>query len=196
MTRMHRLMAVAGLGFAMLSQSGCATMYHRNNGLRIKQQQADGRTIRVLAMNLDHATPDLQVFEGDQRLPIVEVRDHIFSNAVNSSINESVARNSCRSAPGTVCEYTWTARQDYGPGLFLDPSREHTLRLVRGGQEATVTVKTRFKVKWYFYDMLLFPLAPVGWVVDGMTGSWNQYPRLDIDRAFSSGRVALNGGGE
>ena len=196
MNRLHRLIAAAGIGFAVLSQSGCATMYHRNNGLRIRQQQPDGRTIRVLAMNLDHATPDLQIFEGDQRLAIVEVKDHIFSSAVNSSLNESVARNSCRSAPGTVCEYTWTQRQNYGPGVFLDPGRSHTLRLVRNGQEATVTVNTHFKVKWYFYNMLLFPLAPVGWVVDGVTGSWNQYPRLDIDRAFVDGRVALNGGGQ
>jgi hypothetical protein len=26
--------------------------------------------------------------------------------------------------------------------------------------------------------------TPVAWVVDGVTGSWNMYSRLDIDQVF------------
>jgi hypothetical protein len=182
MVRVNRLIALASLALASASMSGCATMYHRGNGLRSTQVE-DGKRVGTLAMNLDHASADLQIYEGNQALQISQVRDHIFSNAVGNSVNRTVASGSC-SGRTTPCTYSWTETSQFGPGLFLDPHRPHTLRLVRQGQEATVTVKTVWKAKWWFYDMALFMFAPVGWVVDGATGSWNQFPRLDIDRAF------------
>ena len=188
MKRAHRMIALAALCLATASLTGCATMYHRGNGLRVTQVE-DGKSVGKLAMNMDHATSDLQIYEGTQPLQISQVRDHIFSSGVRNGLSQSAASTSCR-AP---CTYSWTETTQYGPGLFLDPHRPHTLRLVRNGQEATVTVKTRWKVKWYFYDMALFVFAPVGWVVDGVTGSWNQFPRLDVDRAFRNVALAAAG---
>jgi hypothetical protein len=41
---------------------------------------------------------------------------------------------------------------------------------------------------------LAFALGPVGWVVDGVTGSWNEFSRLDVDQAFRNATVTAAGG--
>jgi hypothetical protein len=183
MIRTERLYAVAIWALAAGPLTGCATMYHRSNGLRVTTQE-DGRKVTRLAMNLDHATRDLQIYEDGQPLTISPVKDHIFANALSNEVRRSIARGAAAGSCVGVCTYNWDEVTEYGPAVFLDPHRPHTLRLVRGGQEATVTVKTHWRPKWYFYDMFLFVLGPVGWVVDGATGSWNTFSRLDVDRAF------------
>jgi hypothetical protein len=42
--------------------------------------------------------------------------------------------------------------------------------------------------------VFLIVLAPVGWVVDGATGSWSDFSRLDVDRALR--RAAASGGSQ
>ena len=185
MVRARRLYPVAVLAMAMGPLAGCATLFHRGNGLTTKAQE-NGQEVRLLAMNLDHATPDLRIYEDGTELQISRVRDHIWSDAIKNSVSQAVheraAEASCMNVSG--CPFSWTETTSYGPGVFLNPHRPHTLQLVRGDQKATVTVKTTWRVKWYFYDMFLFVLGPVGWVVDGVTGSWNEFSRLDVDRAF------------
>jgi hypothetical protein len=188
MIRVHRLYPLAILAMAVGPLAGCATLFHRGNGLTATVQE-NGQEVRLLAMNLDHATPDLRIYEDGVELPIAKVKDHIVSNAIRSSVSEAVARGGCSG----VCSYSWTERTSFGPGVFLNPHRPHTLRLVRGDQEAMVTVKTSWRIKWYFANMLLFVAAPVGWVVDGVTGSWNEFSRLDVDRAFRNATPAAGG---
>jgi hypothetical protein len=192
MIRVHRLYPLAILAMAIGPLAGCATAFHRGNGLTAKAQE-NGQEVRLLAMNLDHATRDLRIYEGDVEVPISPVRDHIWANAIKSSLREAVARGAAAGSCSGVCTYNWNETTEFGPGVFLNPHRPHTLRLVRGDQQATVTVNTSWRLKWYFYDMALFVLAPVGWVVDGVTGSWNEFSRLDVDRAFRSATASAAG---
>jgi hypothetical protein len=192
MVRTQRLYALAIWALASAPLAGCATMYHRSNGLRVRTQE-DGRTVTRLAMNLDHATRDLRIYEDGQELMISPVKDHIFANALDNSLRQAVARGAAAGSCSGVCAYNWDETTEYGPAVFLDPHRPHTLRLVRGDQEATVTVKTHWRPKWYFYDMFLFVLGPVGWVVDGATGSWNTFSRLDVNRAFRDASRSAGG---
>jgi hypothetical protein len=192
MRRTHRLYALAIWALTSAPLAGCATFYHRGNGLRVTEVEG-GQRVSKLALNLDHATRDLRVFENGVEVPISPVKDRIFANALSSSLHEAIARGAAAGSCSGVCTYSWDETTEYGPGLFLDPHREHTLRLVRGDQEATVTVKTHWRPKWYFFDMFLFVLAPVGWVVDGVTGSWNDFSRLDVDRAFHQASRSAGG---
>ena len=182
MIRLHRLYPLALLALASGPLGGCATMYHSGPG-RATKGPDNGQQVKLVAVNLDHATPDLHIYEGDVEIPLSPVQDKIWSDAIKNSLRRGVAEGAASGCTG-VCTYNWTERTTFGPGIYLNPHRPHTLRLVRGDQQATVTLKTSWRVKWYFYDMFLFVLGPVGWVVDGVTGSWNEFPRLDVDRAF------------
>jgi hypothetical protein len=192
MVRTHRLYALAIWAMTTAPLAGCATMYHRGNGLRVKVEE-NGRKVDRLALNLDHASRDLRIFENGEELTISPVKDHIFANALDNSVRQAVAHGAAAASCVGVCTYNWDEVTEYGPAVFLDPHRSHTLRLVRGDQEASVTVKTHFRPKWYFYDMFLFVLGPVGWVVDGVTGSWNDFSRLDVDRALRRAGAASGG---
>jgi len=192
MFRVHRLYSLAILAMVAGPLAGCATLFHRGNGLTA-QAQENGQEVRLLAMNLDHATPDLRIYEDGVELPIAKVKTHIVSNAIKSSVSEAVARGAAAGSCTGVCSYSWTETTNFGPGVFLNPHRSHTLRLVRGDQEAMVTVKTSWRIKWYFANMLFFVAAPIGWVVDGVTGSWNEFSRLDVDRAFRNATASAAG---
>jgi hypothetical protein len=172
--------------------AGCATL--ANGALKVKAQE-NGQQVGLLPMNLDHATPDLRIYEGDVEIPISQVRDPTFANAFKNALREAAARGAAAHSPTCVgvCTYSWTETTQFGPGVFLNPKRPHTLRLVRGDRQATVTLKTSFRVKWYFLDMVFFPLAPVAWVVDGVTGSWKEFSRLDVDRAFRNATASAAG---
>ena len=182
----RRILNLSLVASAVMS-SGCATMYVHGNHLSTSAE-VDGRNTALRVLNFENATPDLRIFEGDRELPLMAVPDHIIANNLRNYMAQEEARAGC--GPGT-CVYSWTETRAFGPGLWLDKDRPHTLRFVRGGQEATVTVKRRFKVGWVFANWVWFTFAPVGWVVDGATGSWNTYPRLDINALFrTSGRPA------
>lgn len=182
--RSKQLAAVAVLALAAAA-TGCATAFRHGNGLTTKVPE-NGREVRVIAMNMSHATQDLEIYEGNQRLTIAKVRDHIWANATHNAVAEEGARSGASVGCSGVCPFSWTERTSYGPGLFLDPGRPHTLRLVRGGREVTVTVGASMRPKRFVRDMFLFALAPVGWIVDASTGMWKGFPRLDVDRAFGA----------
>lgn len=183
---MDKLRHLAAMGVVALAAAttGCATAFRHGNGLTATVPE-NGRQVRVIAMNMSHVTPDLEVYEGNQRLMIASVRDHIWADATRNAVAEEGARGGASGGCVGVCPYSWTQRTRYGPGLFLDPGRPHVLRLVRGGSEATVTIAASMRPKWVFRDMFLFALAPVGWIVDASTGMWKEFPRLDVDRAFA-----------
>lgn len=191
MIRVHRLYPLAILAMAVGPLAGCATLFHRGAGWTAKAQE-NGHEVRLLAMNLDHASRDLHIYEDGVELPISPVKDHIWANAIKSSLREAVARGAASGCTG-VCTYSWNETTEFGPGVFLNPRRPHTLRLVRGDQQAIVTVKSSVRVKWYFYNLALFVFAPVGWVVDGVNGSWNEFSRLDVDRAFRNSMASASG---
>jgi hypothetical protein len=174
---------------ACLVLNGCATMYVRGNKLRVVETQGDEK-VPLRVINFDNATSSLRIFEGDAELEILAVPDHVIANNFRSYLNRETARASC-TAP---CRYSWDDVSEFGPGLWLDSRRPHTLRFVRNGQEAVVTIKSSFRPKWIFANWVWFAFAPVGWVVDGATGSWNEYPRLDIDHLFQEARGADRGG--
>lgn len=176
---MQRIRSVLLGGVMALALPGCATAFRHGNGLTVVEPEA-GQNTRKIAMNLSHATAELQIFENGQPVPLRNVRDKIWSTAAGNAVRQRAAEASAR--PGGM--YSWEVRSAYGPGLFLDPGRPHTLRLVRGTEEATVTVQASVRPKWIVRDMFLFALAPVGWIVDGVTGMWKEFPRLDVDRAF------------
>jgi hypothetical protein len=178
--RAFRVLAVVA---AVVSMSGCATMFRHGHNLTLKDADR-GDTVTKIALNLSHATQDLKIYEGDQLLPIVEVEDKIVRNAIANSTKESVARNSCRTQP--TCTYQWNEKTSFGPGIFLNPKREHTLRLVRNGKEATVNVSSHIHMRWWWMDGFLGPLCWVGWTVDAKTGMWRGFARLDVDKAFSN----------
>jgi len=185
MIRLQRLYPLALLAMAAGPLGGCATMYHSGLG-RATRGVDNGREMKLVGVNLDHATQDLHIYEGDVEIPVSPVQDKIWSNAIKNSLRQGVAEGAASYAAcgQAVCTYKWTETTTFGPGIYLNPHRPHTLRLVRGNQQATVTLDTSFRIKWYFFDMFLFVLGPVGWVVDGVTGSWNEFPRLDVDRVF------------
>jgi len=191
MIRLHRLYPLALLALAAGPLGGCATLYHSGRGRAAKGEE-NGQQVKLVAVNLDHATPELHIYEGDVEIPLSPVQDKIWSDAIKNSLREGVARGAASGCTG-VCTYSWTEKTTFGPGIYLNPHHPHTLRLVRGDQQATVTLKTSWRVKWYFFNMALFVLAPVGWVVDGVTGSWNEFPRLDVDRAFRNAAASASG---
>ena len=194
MIRLHRLYPLALLALAAGPLGGCATL--ANGALKVKAQE-NGREVGLLPVNLDHATPDLRIYEGDAEIQISQVYDQTFANAFKNGLREVAAREAAKGSPrcqmGGSCSYSWTETTRYGPGVFLNPKRPHTLRLVRGDQQATVTMKTSWRVKWYFLDMVWLALGPVAWVVDGVTGSWNEFSRLDVDRAFRNAATSASG---
>ena len=191
MIRLHRLYPLALLAIAIAPLGGCATMYHSGPGRAIKAAD-NSEHVKLVAVNLDHATPDLHIYEDGVEIPLSPVQDKIWSDAIKNSLRRGVAEGAASSCTGR-CTYNWTETTSFGPGIYLNPHRPHTLRLVRGDQQATVTMKTSWRIKWYFYDMFLFVLGPVGWVVDGATGSWNEFPRLDVDRAFRNAAASASG---
>jgi len=182
MMRLQRLYPLAFLTIAAAPLGGCATMYHSGPGRAVKVEE-NGRQVKLVAVNLDHATEDLHIYEGDVEIPLSPVQDKIWSNAIKNSLRRGVAEGAASGCTG-VCTYHWNETTTFGPGIYLNPHRPHTLRLVRGDQQATVRLDTSFRIKWYFYDMFLFFAGPIGWFVDAATGSWNEFPRLDVDRAF------------
>jgi hypothetical protein len=179
--RVQQGVALAGLTVML---SGCATMYVRGNHLRTVRDD-EGEKVPLRVMNFDNATRDLRVFEGDRELLIMAVPDNVVENNFKNYVRQQEARSQC--GPG-VCRYSWEETSEYGPGLWLDPRRPHTLRLERNGEAAVVTVKASFKPKWLFANWVWFTFAPVGWVVDGTTGSWKEFPRLDINDVFLRAR--------
>lgn len=185
---MQRRTALVLILLANTVLTGCATMFRKGNGL-VQTVREEDRNVRLIAMNMRGATPDLRIYTGDRQLPIVAVRDNIWSTGVRNGVAQASA--SAAAQPGAV--YTWEEQTEYGPGLFLDPGRPHTLRLVRGGQEATVTVRASVRWKWIWRDALWGPLAFGAWGVDAATGSWKEFPRLDVERAFREASTAAQG---
>ena len=190
MIRLNRLYPFALLALAAAPLGGCATMSH---GYLTTKRQENGRDVKLEQMNLDHASPDLHIYEGDAELPIervVDKRHHVIENALSAAAAQARV-NGCLGR--CTAYYTYKDEGGIGPGVYLDPTRPHTLRFVRGDQQATVTVKKSFKVRWYFLDMAWLALGPVAWVVDGVTGSWNEFPRLDVNQVFRNAMASASG---
>jgi hypothetical protein len=72
------------------------------------------------------------------------------------------------------------------PSIRLSTDRPHTLRVVQGDREASVTVKAKWRWLWVWGNAFLGPAWPVGVGVDALTKTWTYYGTLDLDRVFRS----------
>jgi hypothetical protein len=165
------------LAAALLGTTSCATIFKHGHHYT-DLTQVEGKPVRRVAVNISDATRDLQVFEGDQELQVVFVEDHIVSNAISNSLRQSGAEHAAR--PGEV--YSWEYTTSYGPGLFLDPMKPHTLRFIQGGKEATVTMKSHIRPAWIWADAFTGPLYPLAWYIDGKTRMWRSFDRIHLNK--------------
>ncbi len=70
--------------------------------------------------------------------------------------------------------------------LTLSTDRSHRLTVLHEGRSDTLSVRRRFNELWLAAD---FPVFPVGYIVDGITGAWFDFDGVSIvyDSTFDAG---------
>ncbi len=194
MARTLRMLLLGGC--VMLG--GCATMANRGK-VRTAPDPTSGRSVRVARVELKNVGSgnegllhfllpgELTVYEGSTQLPI-------FSE--DSANNDNRWRARCRLGASDQATRGACDRAIFYPYLELDKRVPHTLRLVRSnGSEATVTVRAGTRILWFWANGIWGPAAPLGWVVDAMSGKWTYFGSLDVDRAFRQASTVAVGAG-
>ena len=72
------------------------------------------------------------------------------------------------------------------PVVRLEMDRSHTLRIARGGREATITVAPSFHPKWIYWNFWLMVAYPAGLLVDGLHHSWTYFSGIDVVQVLGS----------
>jgi hypothetical protein len=140
--------------------------------------------VRAEPIPLAHyTTEDTQIYEGDQQLVVhLEMGTDsakFFAHLLPcDQVRAVIARQDkiLHAAQfGSLCGLVI-------PEIWLDTHTPHTLRVVQGGREGTVTVRSRTHWwPWVWVDFLLGPAAPVGLIVDAVTSKWTYFGgRIDI----------------
>jgi len=169
--------------------SGCATITNQGNRqLPLQPDVQHGPTVRAEPIYLLHYLgSNARIYEGGQQL------------AVHYNVILGHARHYADSATyyayRAECERT-TAQPDLQCGIAFpevwldthDTHVPHTLRIVQGGREGEVIVRSRTHWwPWVWVDFLLGPAAPVGLAVDALTGKWTYNGgSIDIDAVMAT----------
>jgi hypothetical protein len=103
---------------------------------------------------LRNAPGDLQVLNGSESLSISRMEDteaYGFSESFKDEMNS-------------------TQTTYYAYGITLpNTSQSYTLTLKSGGKSGTVVLKPSMAMRWFWLDLFIG-----GWLVDGITGNWNE----------------------
>jgi len=172
--------------------TGCATMANRGH-TRLQQAPDGDRTIRTARLYLKFhnkvdkkshkATlpPAIDVYEGGRRLAVID-----------DSAHRDFWLDMCRLAQaGGDPTFSQVDCDNviFEPMLELDRAVPHTLRLVWGAREATITVHASMPWQWIWLNGVWGVAAPIGWAVDAASGGMSYFSALDIDRLFSQSQA-------
>lgn len=170
-----RLMVVL-VGAAALS--GCATLVNPGKTHSVETGNGNSR-VRVARLRLENTGPVLDVYNGNTRLEIRDAATHD-ERVFLCQRFESMATD----PPGMVTVSVGCMNSILMPYVDLPKSGTHTLRLVRNGQETTVTVKASTHWQWFWLNGVCLPLVWACWGLDIASGSWSYYGSLDVVQAF------------
>jgi hypothetical protein len=148
---------------------------------------ATGQTTSRLP--LKNWSPDVRIYANGALLPIYD-DDSTLSARLSADCFE------LQRMMAQLGQTSQTSRCNFAFPVLVLPKRAHTLRLVRGTQEATVTVKPSFHWAWFFANGVWMTFAPVGWVVDLAGGRWSYFSvgGLDVAAAFRDAARQASGG--
>ena len=180
-----RFGALALLFGACAVLGGCATIANQGNrqlklgpDRRVGRTVVPGPTVRAEPIPLAHYTgEDTQIYEGDQQLVVhlemgtdsVTFFEHLLPCDQMRARFERADKELHVEQFGLLCGLVI-------PQIWLDTRTPHTLRVVHGGREGTVTIRSRTHWwPWVWVDFLLGPAAPVGLVVDAVTAKWTYF---------------------
>jgi len=170
-----KLVAVA----ACAMTSGCATLV--NPGGVHKTSPANGGSgVKTARLRLENTGPVLSVYNGATPLVIRDAASH----DDHVRLCRLFAENPLGDPPGMVTVSTNCMNSILEPYVDLPKKGAHTLRLVRNGQEATVTVQAGMHWQWFWLNGVCLPLVWACWGVDVAMGSWSYFGRLDVAQAF------------
>ncbi|MBI2427544.1 MAG: hypothetical protein HYV29_01860 [Ignavibacteriales bacterium] len=103
---------------------------------------------------LRNAPGDLQVLNGNESLSISRMEDteaYGFGESFKDEMNS-------------------TSTTYYAYGITLpNTSESYTLTLKSGDKSGTVVLKPNMAMRWFWLDLFIG-----GWLVDGITGNWNE----------------------
>jgi hypothetical protein len=168
--------------------SGCATITNQGNrqmklepDRRVGQTVVKGHTVRAEPILVTHLTDDTQIYDGAERLV---VHLDLYGDSATYSdrlqpcdqVRAFVGKSDLQIVRwGELCGLAV-------PSVWLDTHTLHVLRVVQGGREGTVTIQSRTHWwPWVWVDFLLGPAAPVGLLVDALTGKWTYYGgKIDV----------------
>jgi hypothetical protein len=167
--------------------SGCATITNQGNR-QIKLEPNNGHSATVLAepILVTHFTDDARIYEGNQQLVI-----HLDMRTDSATFFRELQE----------CERGQAELQRANPNehfanpcglvlasIWLDTHTPHMLRIVQGGRQGTVIIRSRTHWwPWVWVDFLLGPAAPVGLLVDALTGKWTYYGgSIDVEAVLGT----------
>lgn len=172
------VLAAAGAGL-----SGCAMVVNPGKTRSVLPPGGASR-VKVSRLRLENTGPVLDVYNGTTRL---EIRD-----AATRDQRVMICRRWETAAidpPGMATVSTSCMNSILMPYVELPKSGTHALRLVRNGQETTVSVKASTHWQWFWLNGVCLPLVWACWGVDIATGSWSYFGSVDVANAFQSAGV-------
>ena len=177
--------AVLAAGLALLL-SACATVFNPGD---VEQtiKPASGQVERTASFMVKGWSWDTRIYEGSDEVPVYDREQEITDEK----------REACAAFRQLGDEDRLKVEMELNPAgksailgcavipvLRLSVERPHALRVVRGGDERTVTVKANWRWIWVWWNAWLGPAWPVGLAVDAMTKKWTYFSSLDLNRAF------------
>ncbi|MFI5279025.1 MAG: hypothetical protein ACHQU1_00910 [Gemmatimonadales bacterium] len=182
---------------------GCATVTNAGRFRTVSPEggppQPGQPTIRAAQLELRHLPPGTEIYEAGRELEIEEADTALHARLIGiCRETETAIANLQRSGVNTpelreavaVQQRSWpngcSQRVLFFPVLVLDRAVPHTLRIVNGSRETTVTVKTSLHPKWLYWNFWLLAAYPVGLAVDGLSHNWNYFWPLDVGQVLAS----------
>jgi len=164
--------------------SGCAMVTNPGKSRSVVPPEG-GQRVKVARLRLEHTGPVLDVYNGTTRLQIRDAateEDRVFL----CRRYEAAAMD----PPGMVTVSVGCMNSILMPYVELPKSGTHSLRLVRNGQETTVSIKASTHWQWFWLNGVCLPLVWACWGLDIATGSWSYFGSLDVDHAMRSPSVS------
>jgi len=155
--------------------TACATITNQGNR-HLKVEPENPRSPSVLGepIVVTNLTGDTRIYEGGQQLVV-----HLEAGTDSATFFRELAE----------CERGQAELQRANPNehfanpcglvlasVWLDTHTPHMLRIVQGDRQGTVLIRSRTHWwPWVWANFLLGPAAPVGLLVDALTGKWTYY---------------------
>jgi hypothetical protein len=180
-----RILSAALVAGLVWGTTGCATM-HANRMSQYRSSESAGSAGRPSVLRLTGFRLGDEIHANGERVP-VEILMSEAEVVRAASLCEFVFGP--ESSPAARARLLLENCPNFVKlGVFLDRSRQHTIRVVRGGAEHTRTVRATWRFKWFWIDGLFGPGAFVAWAMDARSGAWREFGNLNLDEALATRR--------